>query len=93
MPRTDTRTARIELRAQPARARRIRQAARLRRQSVSAFVLDAAGELAERVIVSASATEVPASFFDQLWSALGRRPKPNPALERRARAPRRVIQR
>ena len=89
----DARIERIELRAQPDRARRIRHAARLRRQSVSAFMLDAASEAADRVLVSATATAVPPKFFDELWSALGRRPKPNAALTRRAAAPRRVVQR
>ena len=37
-----TRTSRIELRADPERERRIRYAAELERQSVSAFVLGAA---------------------------------------------------
>jgi len=88
-----TRTERIELRAQPARARRIRQAARLLRQSVSAFVLEAASESAERVISAATQTEVPPAFFDDLWNALGERPAPNAALAKRASARRRVTQR
>ena len=45
-----TRTARLELRADPEAAERIRLAASATRKSVSAFVLDAANEAAERVI-------------------------------------------
>ncbi|MDP3984200.1 MAG: DUF1778 domain-containing protein [Acidimicrobiia bacterium] len=87
------RTSRIELRADPEREQRIRYAAELRRQSVSAFVLDAAADLAEQVIASASATMVPSKFFDQMWEALDAPPEPNAALQRRSVSGRRVEQR
>jgi len=87
-----TRTSRIELRAEPDREQRIRYAAELQRQSVSAFVLEAAADRAEQVIASASATEVPAEFFDRLWEALDAVAEPNPALGRRSVSPRRVEQ-
>lgn len=86
-----SRTERIELRAQPARARRIRQAAGLRGQSVSAFMLDAACESAEEVLAAAVTTALPSAFFDRLWTALGKRPRPSSALSKRAAAPRRVL--
>ena len=86
-------TARIELRAQRGPAERIRYAARLRRQSLSAFVLDAAAERAEEVIASASTTVVPSEFFDKLWAALDRPPKRNAALARRAAMKRSIEQR
>lgn len=85
-----TRTSRIELRADPERERRIRYAAELEHQSVSAFVLVAAAERAEEVIASAAATVVPSEFFDQLWDALDAPAGASPALQRRARARRRV---
>ena len=88
-----TRTSRIELRADPERERRIRYAADLEHQSLSAFVLDAAAERAEQVIASASATAVPSDFFDQLWEALDAPGRPSPTLQERARAQRRVEQR
>jgi uncharacterized protein (DUF1778 family) len=88
-----TRTSRLELRADPDRERRIRFAAELSRQSSSAFVLDAAGEKAERVIAASTATHVPPAFFDLLWSALDTRPRANAALRRRAAGPRRVQRR
>ena len=88
-----TRTSRLELRADPERERRIRFAAELNRQSVSAFVLDAAGEKAERVIAASTATSVPSEFFDKLWEALEAPPAPNEPLRRRAGEPRRVQQR
>lgn len=50
---TAERTSRIELRTDPERERRIRYAAELERQSMSAFVLDAAAVRAEEVIASA----------------------------------------
>lgn len=87
-----TKTARIELRAAPEREQRIRYAAELSRQSLSAFVLDAAAERAEQVIASSSATVVPSDFFDDLWDALGNTPQPNAALSRRAAANRTVEQ-
>jgi uncharacterized protein (DUF1778 family) len=88
-----TRTSRIELRADPEREQRIRYAAELEHQSVSAFVLAAAAERAEQVIASAAATVLPSDFFDQVWEALDTPGKPNPALERRAQAERQVEQR
>lgn len=86
------RTSRIELRTDPERERRIRYAAELEHQSLSAFVLDAAAERAEEVIASASSTVVPSDFFDQLWDALDAPAAPSPALRRRARGRRRVDQ-
>ncbi len=87
-----SKTARIELRAAPEREQRIRYAAKLSRQSLSSFVLDAAAERAEQVIASSSATVVPSDFFDDLWDALDSAPRPNAALSRRAAASRQVEQ-
>jgi uncharacterized protein (DUF1778 family) len=87
-----SRTARIELRAEPEREQRIRAAARLANQSVTSFVLDAASERAEEVLRAASTTTVPADFFDKLYAALGEPPEPNAALQRVARRTRRVEQ-
>ena len=71
----------------------MRYAARLSRQSLRAFVLEAATERAEQVIASAAVTTVPPDFFDALWQALGYRPTPNPALRRRACSQRRFLPR
>jgi len=95
MASSGIRTTRIEIRAARARAERIRYAAKLRRQSVSAFMLDAAGERAEEVISAATVTVLPGKFFDDLWAALEHPPRPasvNPALARRASMKRRVEQ-
>jgi uncharacterized protein (DUF1778 family) len=50
--------SRLELRADSERERRIRFAAELSHQPVSAFVLEAAVEKAERVIAASTATSV-----------------------------------
>jgi uncharacterized protein (DUF1778 family) len=68
-------------------------AADLSRQSVSAFVLDAASDRAEQVIAATGSTSVPSRFFEALWAALDTPPRPNRVLARRAAAHRRVVQR
>lgn len=76
------RTDRIEARVEPERAERIRYAAELSRTSVSAFVVDAAFEKAERVIAEQRETVVPPDFFDSLLEALDEPPQVVPALKR-----------
>lgn len=75
------------------REQRIRYAADLAHQSVSAFVLEAAAERAEKVIAASAATVVPSDWFDALWTALETPPAPNEALKRRSARARNVIQR
>jgi uncharacterized protein (DUF1778 family) len=87
------RTARIELRADEERGRRIRHAAELVHESVSTFVLEAAASRAEQVIAASSATVVPSDWFDVVWEALDAPPVPNPALRARAGRTRHVTQR
>lgn len=89
----EQRSARIELRAQPVREARIRYAAKLQNQSMSAFVLEAAAEKAEDVIASSTQTVVPSGFFDELLAALDEQPKPMPRLAKAAKKPRRFTQR
>lgn len=86
------RSSRIELRAAPASERRLRLAASLTKQTLSAFLLDAATERAERVISESRTTTVPPAFFDALWRSLGKPPAPNKSLRRAAVKPRRVRQ-
>jgi uncharacterized protein (DUF1778 family) len=61
-----SKSARIELRAEPEQEERIRTAARLINQSITTFVVTAALERADEVIATWSTTTVPAEFFDQL---------------------------
>lgn len=56
-------------------------------------MLEAAGDVAEQVIASATTTAVPPAFFDKLWTALQAHPKKNVALAKRAISSRRVTQR
>lgn len=90
MPNDETRSVRLELRTSPLRAERIRRAARLANQSVSAFVLEAASHKADEIVAS-SATIVSATFFDELWRGLDAAPRANPRLSRQARRRRQVV--
>lgn len=87
------RTARIELRAEPHRAARLRRAAEMSHQSVTDFVLDAAEQRAEEILISAAVTVVPAEFFDQLYAALDAPAEDNPSLAALAGRPRSFEQR
>ncbi|MBI4730320.1 MAG: DUF1778 domain-containing protein [Acidobacteria bacterium] len=63
-------TERVEARLSPRERRRIDQAAALEGQSVSAFIVAAAGEKAEQVISVRATTVVPSGYFDRLLSAI-----------------------
>ncbi|MBI4305416.1 MAG: DUF1778 domain-containing protein [Chloroflexi bacterium] len=75
-----TRTERIEARATPDEAARIRYAAGLQRVSLSSFVVIAAASRAEEVIASHSETIVPAEYFNHLLEALDEPPRVLPGL-------------
>lgn len=79
-----TRTERIEARVDPERASRIRCAAELAHASVSAFVVDAAVERAERILVEHHTTTVPSQFFDRLLAALDEPPVVASSIEKAA---------
>lgn len=64
------RVDRIEARIAPDRAERIRRAAELSNQSVSAFVVDAASQRADELLIQQSETVVPAEYFDELLASL-----------------------
>lgn len=85
------RTDRIEARVAPERAERIRRAAELTHQSVSTFVVDAAEEKAERVILSHRETVVPPDFFDDLLAALDRPAVAVPGLAKAAKRARTLV--
>ncbi len=86
-------TSRIELRTDVEREQRIRYAADLVHESVSAFVLGAAWQRAEQVIAASNATVVPSDWFDRLWDALDEPPVANAALRARSARSRAVTQR
>ncbi len=86
-----TRVDRIEARVAPERAERIRQAAELAHQSVSSFVIDAAEERAERVMLEHGETTVPSNFFDDLLAALDEPTTAVPALEKAGERARKLV--
>ena len=88
MPHASQKSGRIALSTDARSEKRIRLAASLRRQSVSAFMLEAATERAEVVIAEANEVTVPADFFDAMWKALARKPRVNAKLAAAMRAPR-----
>lgn len=75
---------RIEARVEHDRAERIRYAASLTRSSVSSFVMDAAAELAERVIADHSDTTVNRQFFEEILRLLDEPPREIASLKRAA---------
>jgi len=77
-----SKTARIELRAEPEQEERIRAAARLVNQSMTAFMVAAAVKHADEVIADWSTTTVSSEFFDDLLDALDRPAPRNQALVR-----------
>lgn len=78
-------TARIEVRTDPAREALLKQAASLTNQTLTAFILDAASRRADEIIAEANTTVVPSAFFDQLLDALDQTPVPNVALRKASR--------
>lgn len=67
-----TRTQRVEARVAPRDRVRIDKAAALEGQSMSAFMVTAAAEKADKVITARTTTVVPADYFDRLVSAIDR---------------------
>jgi len=80
-----SKTARIEIRAEPGQEDQIRRAAGLVNQSISAFVVTSAVERADEVMAKWSTTTVPTEFFDQLMAALDEPAPANEALRKVAR--------
>jgi len=68
----------INMRTDAKRKRRLQVAADLSHESLTAFVLSAADERAERVIADARTTPLPAEFFDDFFDTLA--PEPTAAL-------------
>ena len=79
------RTGRIEARIEPERAERIRFASRLVDESMSAFMVRAAADRAERVIAEHQFTEVDSNYFERLIAALDEPARLLPALADAAR--------
>lgn len=65
-----TKAERVEARLTAPQRRQIEQAAALAGESVSSFIVLAALERAETVVVEQATTLVPADYFDQLAASL-----------------------
>lgn len=81
----------INLRTDAERKRRLQAAADLSHESLTAFVLSAADEKAERVIADARTTPLTAGFFDDFFDALA--PEPTAGLVSAAARLRQTVRR
>lgn len=87
-----TASARLEVRVRPESKSRVEQAAALLRMPVSEFVRSALEERAEQVVAEHEThTRVPATFYDDLITALETQAEPSAALARAARRARDVV--
>ncbi len=85
-----TKSERIEIRTTPDDGALINEAAKIRNQTVSAFVVQAATSEAGRVLGRAAHTIMPAEQFDLLMASLDE-PDDAEVLARAARQPRRFV--
>jgi len=86
--RMATKAQRVEARLTALQRRQIEQAAALSGESVSGFMVLAALERAEAVVVEQATTVVPTAYFDRLVASLDE-PEKAPRLARAVRAARR----
>ena len=86
-------SGRIELRTDRRSEKRIRMAASIKRQTVSAFMLEAAAQRADEVLAEARELTLPGEYFDAVWESLSRPPRPNRKLAAVARKPAQFSQR
>jgi len=70
-------TETINMRMDPERKRPLQAAADLSHESLTAFVLSAADEKADRVIADARTTPLPADFSDEFFDSLAPEPTPD----------------
>ena len=69
-------TENINMRTDAERKRRLQLAAELSHESLTAFVLSAAEERAERIIAEAHTTSLSPEFFDVFFDSLAAEPTP-----------------
>ena len=81
----------INMRTDAERKRRLQIAADLTHESLTAFVLSAADERAERVIADSRTTPLPFDFYDDFFDTLA--PAPTPTLVRAASRLARTVRR
>jgi uncharacterized protein (DUF1778 family) len=93
MPRSTTRSTRLEARISPEALATVRRAAEIQGRSLSDFVVSAAQEAAQRTIEDMHVLRVAIEDQRALVAALLDPPEPNEALRRAAAAHRRKIAR
>jgi uncharacterized protein (DUF1778 family) len=81
----------INMRTDAARKQRLQTAADLSHESLTAFVLAAADDRAERVLARQRTTALPAGFFDDFFDSLAA--EPTPALQEAAARRKRTVRR
>lgn len=81
----------INMRIDGERKTRLQLAAALAHESLTAFVLSAADERADRIITNSRSTVLPADFFDAFFDSPA--PEPAPALVKAAARHRRTVHR
>ncbi len=91
MPRTFTRSTRLEARISPEALAIVRRAAEIQGRSLSDFVVSAAQEAAQRAIEETQVLRLAVEDQQALAAALLDPPQPNEALRRAAAAHRRMI--
>lgn len=92
-PRAARASERLEVRLRPEAQRRLRLAADMQHVSVSAFILTAGLESAERVIEEANSWPVPVTIFEELERALDEQAEPNSALAEAAQDAAELVER
>jgi len=91
MPRSSTRTTRLEARISPQALAIVRRAAEIQGRSLSDFVVSAAQDAARRTIEKTHVLKLAVEDQRQLVSAILDPPAPNAALRRAAIAHRKLI--
>jgi uncharacterized protein (DUF1778 family) len=91
MDRNRTRSTRLEARLSPETLAIVKRAAEIEGRSVSDFVAAAAREAAQRTIADTQVLHLALADQRALAAALGKPPKPKPALRRARTAHRRLI--
>jgi uncharacterized protein (DUF1778 family) len=81
----------INMRTDASRKQRLQAAADLSHESLTAFVLAAADERADRVMARQRTTELPGDFFDDFFDSLAA--EPTPTLRAAAARRRRTVRR
>jgi uncharacterized protein (DUF1778 family) len=91
MDRNSTRSTRLEARLSPETLAVVKRAAEIEGRSVSDFVVAAARQAAQRTVAETHVLRLALADQKALAEALGRPPKPAPALRRARTAHRRLI--